>query len=109
LAQRKSPKKTFKSNSNLPSEAKPGFFDETSLSHRKTMHILCIALRVYDRGPAARSFGNRWDEGDSGHSRKKMRVVESQLEIQTGSTSIRAAERLTEGQQMAIVPTILRT
>jgi hypothetical protein len=28
---------------------KPGFFDETSLSHRKTMHILCIALRVYEQ------------------------------------------------------------
>jgi hypothetical protein len=49
---RKSPKKTLRSKSNLPSEAKPGFFDETSLSHRKTMHILCIALRVSNQGIA---------------------------------------------------------
>jgi hypothetical protein len=39
-------KETLKSNSNLPPELWSGFFDETSLSHRKTMHILCIALRV---------------------------------------------------------------
>jgi hypothetical protein len=50
---RKSPKKTLKSNSKLPSEAKPGFFDETSMSHRKTAHVLCAALRVYDLGPTA--------------------------------------------------------
>ncbi|TXH74503.1 MAG: hypothetical protein E6Q88_04195 [Lysobacteraceae bacterium] len=43
---RKGRKKTLKSNSNLPSGAWSGFFDEASLSHRKTMHILCIALRV---------------------------------------------------------------
>ncbi|NOT87501.1 MAG: hypothetical protein HOP03_04900 [Lysobacter sp.] len=47
-------KETFKSNSNLLPEAKPGFFDETSLSHRKTMHILCIALRVSDQGIVCR-------------------------------------------------------
>ncbi|ALN83290.1 hypothetical protein LA76x_5188 [Lysobacter antibioticus] len=27
----------------------PGFFDRTSLSYRKTAHVLCAALRVYDR------------------------------------------------------------
>ena len=43
-------RKHFKSNSKLLSEAKPGFFDETSMSHRKTMHILCIALRVSEQG-----------------------------------------------------------
>jgi hypothetical protein len=26
----------------------PGFFDETSLSHRKTAHFLCAALWVYN-------------------------------------------------------------
>ena len=50
----KNQRKHSKSNSNLQPEAKPGFFDETSLSHRKTMHILCIALRVYDLGPTIR-------------------------------------------------------
>ena len=47
-------RKHFTSNSNLQSEVKPGFFDETSMSHRKTMHILCIALRVYDQGTVCR-------------------------------------------------------
>ena len=55
MAQRKSPKKTLRSNSNLPSELWSGFFDETSLSHRKTMHILCIALRVSGSGMDAAS------------------------------------------------------
>jgi hypothetical protein len=47
-------RKHFTSNSKLPSEAKQGFFDETSMSHRKTMHILRIALRVSDQGMAHR-------------------------------------------------------
>ena len=47
-------RKHFKSSSNLLSEAKPGFFDETSLSHRKTAHVLCAALWVYDQGKVCR-------------------------------------------------------
>jgi hypothetical protein len=39
-----------KSNSNLPSEAWPGFFDKTSLSCRKTAGLLPAALRVSDSG-----------------------------------------------------------
>jgi hypothetical protein len=45
-------RKLFTSNSNLPSEPWPGFFDKTSMSCRKTADILSAALRVTDCGIA---------------------------------------------------------
>jgi hypothetical protein len=59
-------KETLKSNSNLPTEKWPGFFYETSLSRRKTAHILCAARWVSDCGDGAAMSDVRCNESIQG-------------------------------------------
>jgi hypothetical protein len=59
-------KETLKSNSNLPTETWPGFFYETSLSRRKTAHLLCAARRVSDCEEGAAMRDVRRDESVRG-------------------------------------------
>ncbi len=78
------------------------------MSHRKTMHILCIALWVYDLGPTTLWPECRWDEKYSMHSGNKSIRLHGSLKFMWAEKMIHTTMRLMAYHRMENVLAILQ-